>query len=295
MGQGVRRAERVDGGAGTACLEGKAMKSILLHVGEDAHFESRLQAALDLARLMNGHLECLQTRRIPPFLGNDTGGFAGGAAMIAGLMADDAQQALAERTALSARLDGEGVPYDWSEAMGEASQTLVDRSLLSDCIVMSLPDGKATDMARLLSEVVTKADAPVLAVPAGLVRLPLEKPILLAWKPVPEAAHAVKRAIPLLERASRVDILTIDPTGTGDLPPLKLAAYLSRHGIKAELHERHSGGSQTADVLQKTAQELDSGLIVMGGYGRSRAMEFLLGGVTRHLLGTSEISLLMAH
>jgi len=271
------------------------MKSILLHVGDDAHFETRLQGALDLARYTGGHLECLQTRRVPGFLGADAAGFAGSATMIVQLIEDEAKVAEAERHKLGERLSKEAVPFSFAESMGDPSQTLVDRSLLADAVVLTLGTADDRELAHILSAVVTRADAPVLAVPHGTGRIALEKPVLIAWKPTAEAAHAVKRAIPLLQKASRVDVVTIDPTGSGDFPPMAVAAYLSRHGIKAELHERTSGGDSTSDTLLSTARELGSGLLVMGGYGRSRAMEFLMGGVTRRLLGNSAIPLLMAH
>lgn len=271
------------------------MKSILLHVGNDAFFESRLQGALDLARYLGGHLVCLQIRRIPAFLGPESIGYSGGGMMLVQLMEDEAKLTAEERKSLEARLAGEGVPFSFQESMGEPGQALVDNSLLSDVLVMTMPPDNQKDFQHALSVAVTHADAPVLAIPHELARLQLEKPILVAWKPTREAAHAVKRALPLLQKSRRVDILTIDPSGEGDWPPLSVAAYLSRHGIKAELHERTAGSSSTSDLLLGAAREFDSGLIVMGGYGRSRAMEFLLGGVTRRLLSSSDTPLLMAH
>jgi nucleotide-binding universal stress UspA family protein len=270
------------------------MKSILLHVGADAHFESRLQGALDLARFTGGHLECLQTRRVPAFLGADAAGFAGSAAMVVQLMEDEARLSEGERKALAARLEGEGVPFSFAESMGDPAQTLVDRSLLTDVIVMSLTTTDR-ELSRSLAAVVTHADAPVLAMPEGASRLGLEKSVLVAWKPTAEAAHAVKRSVGLLQRAARVDVVTIDPAGQGDVPPTAVAAYLARHGVSAELHERLSAGASTSDTLLAVARELGAGMIVMGGYGRSRAMEFLMGGVTRRLLGASDVALLMAH
>jgi nucleotide-binding universal stress UspA family protein len=271
------------------------MKSILLHVGDDEGFESRLQGALDLARFTGGHLECLQTRRVPAFMGADAAGFAGSAAMVVQLIEDEARVAESERQQLAKRLEGEGVAFSFVESMGDPAQTLVDRSMLTDVIVMSLAATQARDLGRILAGVVTHADAPVLAVPKGASRLQLEKPVLVAWKPTKEAAHAVKRAIPLLKQAGRVDVLTVDEGEAGEFPTTAVAAYLSRHGIKAELHQRTAGGTPTAEVLLATARELDSGLLVMGGYGRSRAMEYLLGGVTRRLLGASDVALLLAH
>lgn len=271
------------------------MKSILLHMGDDEFFESRLQAALDLARYTKGHIECLQTRRIPAFLGADAPGLSTGAAMMAQLVEEEAILAETARNKLSAKLANEGVATSFAEAMGEPSQTLVDRSLLADVIVMTLAGTEQRDLTHLLAAVVTHADAPVLAIPKGLQRLPLEKPILVAWKATREAAHAIKRSLPILQAAPHVDILTVDPPGMGDFPPFAVASYLARHGIKSELHERKATGGSTAETLLATARELGSGILVMGGYSRSRAMEYLLGGVTRKMLSTSDVSLLMAH
>ena len=271
------------------------MKSILLHVGDDPLFESRLQAGLDLSRYFEGHLECLQTRRVPAFLGADTAGFAGSAAMIMQLVEDEARYAEAERKNLQARLDKEQVAFSWADALGDPEQTLADRSLLSDAIVMSIPDGETPELGRTLAAVVTRADAPVLAVPPHQAGIRFDGGILIGWKSTTEAGRAVKAALPLLRRASRVDIATVDSDESGDYPAAAVARYLSRHDIHVEVHHRTSGGQSTADTLLGVALERDSNLLVMGGYGRSRAMEFLLGGVTRRLISVSGIPLLLAH
>lgn len=271
------------------------MKSILLHIGDDPLLESRLQAALDLTRYVNGHLECLQTRRIPAFLGADAAGFAGSASMMMQLVEDESRHAEEESKRLSARLDREGITYSWAEGLGDPAQTLTDRSLLADCIVMSIGDVDAPELERILPAVATRADAPVLAMPPKQIGLPVGGPVLIAWKPTSEAARAVKAALPLLQRASRVDIVTVGDQGMGDFPPTAVAVYLARHGISCELHQRVNSGQSTSDVLLGTALELGSSMLVMGSYGRSRAMEFLLGGVTRRLLSVSNLPLFMVH
>lgn len=271
------------------------MKSILLHVGDDPLFESRLQAALDLTRYVGGHLECLQTRRIPAFLGADAAGFAGSAAMMMQLVEDENIYADAERKKLEQRLEGEQLPYSWSDGMGDAAQTLTDRSLLADCIVLSIPDDSSSDLQHVLSAVVTRADSAVLAVPPRQMGVAFGDPVMVSWKPTTEAAIALKASLPLLKKASRVDVVTVDSTPGADFPGASVAAYLSRHGISSEVHERSSDGQSTADTLLGIALELGSSMMVMGGYGRSRAMEFLLGGVTRRLLTASNLPLLMAH
>jgi nucleotide-binding universal stress UspA family protein len=52
--------------------------------------------------------------------------------------------------------------------------------------------------------------------------------------------------------------------------------------------------AQTATIAEK-AHALGAGLIVMGVFGKSRLRELLLGGVSRELLDTSVVPLLLAH
>jgi nucleotide-binding universal stress UspA family protein len=41
--------------------------------------------------------------------------------------------------------------------------------------------------------------------------------------------------------------------------------------------------------------DLQAGLLVMGGYGHTRLRELLLGGVTRTMLDSMTVPVLMAH
>ena len=52
------------------------MKSIMVHAGGDAAFESRLQAGLDLARRFNGHLTLVLPRPTQDYVAFDMFGGA---------------------------------------------------------------------------------------------------------------------------------------------------------------------------------------------------------------------------
>lgn len=261
----------------------------------DKFLESRLQGALDLARHVGGHLTCLQTRSAPSFLGADAAGFVGSAAMIVQLMESEARAAEEARDKLKARLEAEDVPFDFIEAMGEPRQTLVDNSPLMDAIVMTRPPDNERNLLQALSAVVVNADAVVAAIPHDLARIDFDRPIVVAWKSTLEAAHALQWSIALLKKAPEVHLVTVDAAVTDRFPAAAAAAYLSRHGVQPTLHELESGSGSTSDTILQTAARLGAGFIAMGGYGRSRAMEFLLGGVTRRLLSVSPLPLLLAH
>jgi nucleotide-binding universal stress UspA family protein len=270
------------------------MKSILLHVSEDKGFEGRLQAALDLARSFGAHLTCMQPRRIPAYFGADAAGFGAGAALVAELIEQEAKLGREIRGRIEANLANEDVAFSWEEGIGEPADLLIGASILADLVVMSLPAPGETAQASV-AEVVVRADTPVLAIPPGSGGFDVSRPAMIAWKPGTESAKAVRAAVPLLARASSVTIVLIDAPEGGDLPPTDAARYLSRHGIMAEVQDRRTGGHGVAAALQQAARDLDAGMMVMGAYSRSRAIQFLLGGVTKEFLEASPVPLLMAH
>jgi nucleotide-binding universal stress UspA family protein len=47
--------------------------------------------------------------------------------------------------------------------------------------------------------------------------------------------------------------------------------------------------------LLKHAATIQADLIVVGGYGHSRLREWMLGGVTRELLGTAIVPVFFSH
>jgi len=71
-------------------------------------------------------------------------------------------------------------------------------------------------------------------------------------------------------------------------------AWLNRHEVESEVR-LESGADAAGDVLLSRAADFESDLIVMGAYGHSRVREWVLGGVTRHLLNHMTVPTLMSH
>ena len=75
----------------------------------------------------------------------------------------------------------------------------------------------------------------------------------------------------------------------------RVAAHIERHGAKAKVTELTADKGGVAATLDGYATKAGADLIVMGGFGRSRLREFVLGGVTRELSQTAHTPLLLAH
>jgi nucleotide-binding universal stress UspA family protein len=268
------------------------MKSILLHIYDDSGLESRLQAAFDLARAFEGHVTCLHATPFEDYLATDPLVVATLPEEFSGKMRR-LRLSLQER--VETRLRTEGVSWDWVHKDELPSTALIQFSALADVIVVSLagPALYRDEPRAIGARVAIRARAPVLAVPEGLRRLDTEAPVLVAWNGSPEAAAAMRMALPLLHLASDVHLVEVEED-VARYPRDLGARYLSRHGIEAEMVQLPARGG-VADTIRRAAVELGAGMIVMGAYGHSRLRELLLGGVTRDLVADSPVPLLLAH
>jgi nucleotide-binding universal stress UspA family protein len=74
-----------------------------------------------------------------------------------------------------------------------------------------------------------------------------------------------------------------------------MAEHLARHAFKIEVKRLVSGDLDVANTILSYAADSGADLIVMGGFGHSRLREFVLGGVTRGILGSMTVPALMSH
>lgn len=263
------------------------MKSILLLVDSKPGFDGRLQAALDVARACGAHLTCLQANDYPAWALHDGLGMPLTAVDMEALNRSLEDGRRRERDAVEARLRRENVPWSWHACDDGRYVAIARLAALHDLVVAgAAADGDAGDV--LLS-----TRTPVLVAPGGAAGFDPGRPVLIAWNGSPEAAAALKAAVPLIGRAAAVHLATVGEAEP-DLPAESAARYLSRHGVHAEVH-RVAVDRGVAAMLDALAQRLDAGWMVMGGYGRSRWREVLLGGVTQEVLRAPKRTVFICH
>jgi nucleotide-binding universal stress UspA family protein len=120
--------------------------------------------------------------------------------------------------------------------------------------------------------------------------------VMVCWDGSRSAARAVADALPLLQRAGQVDVVTVEADERrNELRGAQIAEHLARHKIKVDLKSLVAPDSEVANVILSQTADSEADLIVMGGYGHSRFREFVLGGVTRGILGSMTAPVLMAH
>ncbi|AMG75696.1 universal stress protein [Sphingopyxis granuli] len=270
------------------------MRSILVHADHDAAFEGRLQVALDLARRFEGHVTLMIATPLQQFVSFDPfGGTYFAAEALARAQADD----LALEDRLADRLGKEDVPWDIEMADGDIVGALAGAATLADLAIVSLP-GEARDgrgaPSMLAGDLALSTPAPVLALPQGTKAIDHDAPVLVAWNGSPQAAAALRAALPLL-RDGRPVMLVAVGQDDGAFPGTDALRYLSRHDIHAELTLVDRGTATVEERLEEQAVALGAGLIVMGAFGKSRLRETLFGGTTQYLVTKGRFPLLLAH
>jgi nucleotide-binding universal stress UspA family protein len=119
----------------------------------------------------------------------------------------------------------------------------------------------------------------------------------IAWDFSRPAARAVADALPLLQRAKAVRIVTvthekkIDSSRSGT----ELARHLAYHGVEVVLEEEDASGRTIGQSLESYASSRNLDLLVMGAYGHSRIRDFVLGGATKSVLARPILPVLLSH
>ncbi|HEY2707175.1 MAG TPA: universal stress protein [Caulobacteraceae bacterium] len=166
------------------------------------------------------------------------------------------------------------------------------QSRLSDVVVFD--DGAAKGkgpLAEVFQQIVADEQRPTLVARAGF---EVGGIVAVAWDGGKEASRAVRTAIPLLEKASKVVILSAPDAASREFDPAGLQDYLGQRGVKTEVHTL-DGASDAAPRLLKAAVETGANLLVAGAFGHPRLQEFVFGGTTRVFLSASAPSMFISH
>ena len=148
---------------------------------------------------------------------------------------------------------------------------------------------------RTIESIVFGSGRPVLIVPHFQARPATLNSVLVAWDGSAPAARALADGLPLLAKADRVELLSIDgkALGDGDGQGTAVTHHLLRHGIQATFKRMPSAGD-VGDTLLSHVTDMNADLLIMGAYGHSRIREIVFGGTTRTLLGSITIPVLMS-
>ena len=101
--------------------------------------------------------------------------------------------------------------------------------------------------------------------------------------------------MPYLKRAAHVEIFSIQRPPLTPEATIGLREYLALHGVQSTERLIDAGNRRIGEALLQAAKQDNADLLVIGGYGRGRLRESLIGGVTRHVIAHADVAVFMVH
>lgn len=280
-----------------------AYKTVLVHCNDKSRMHRLLGPALDVAAPFGAHLVGLS---ITPPIVVVPAGMPGSPDTI---VLDEHCKAYRRdnpemKAAMEAAAHARGLDTAWHEAE-TGSTTVADIALqharVADLVVASqtAPDWLGSPHLDIADRLVLESGRPVLIVPNAGPQQAIGRKIVVAWNGAREAARAAFDALPLLQHASEVRVVSISPQADGDRPSgvacAEICATLTRHGVKCEATEAVERQANAGKALLTLSADWGADLLVMGCYGHSRLREFVFGGATQHVLDHMTMPVLMSH
>ena len=280
-----------------------AYKTVLVHCNDRRRISSLAETAAELARPFEAHLVGLSVTPpaaiIPSGMPGTPDTIVLDAHCVAYRRDNGAMRAAFEASARKASLSAQWLEADADRA--SVADVVLGHARAADIVVAAQSDRswQSTLYLDIADRLAVESGRPVLIGAKGAPRRGFGKKVLVAWNARREAARAIFDALPLLQRAEEVKVITVSPQGeegsTVHVPAGDICAALARHGVKCAATDVVRPRASVGGTLLTHAAEQGSDLLVMGCYGHSRLREFVLGGASRHVLEHMAIPVLMSH
>ena len=268
-----------------------------------------LASAFAAAKPFHGHVVALFVRPDPteamPFFGEGVSGVVvqeiiDAAKEAADKASEEAQSALkvaaseAGVTIIDAPARRDVATVSWREVQGNFADQVTQASRLSDLVVFGpLGADEKPGLSEAFESALLETGRPVLLT-AQVPPKNFARRIAVGWDGSLSCARAVTAAMPYLEKADTVEILTV-AAGTSVEGLDEVREYLSLHGVTCSDRSVEAGQRPVGEVLLESASGSGAGLLVLGGYGHTRLRQMFFGGVTRHVVSHAELPLFLVH
>jgi nucleotide-binding universal stress UspA family protein len=278
------------------------MKTILVPTEQHDLMPSAMQTALLLAQKFDSYIEGFAL--FPAML--EVYAMDSGVPLPIEVKEHDAEVATQVRSAFENFMNDHGVArstktnaslsFDWLESAPDGDAFVGSYGRVFDVLVLGRPSASRRSRPSMatIEAGLFEAGRPVLIAPP-LPPQRMGETVMIAWNCSTEQARTTALAMPLLQKASRVIVLTVAggtvPGPTGE----QLARYLQRNSVPSEPMTVTPRGRSTGETILANAASLGCDLLIKGAYTQSRLRQMIFGGATRHILANATLPVLMAH
>jgi nucleotide-binding universal stress UspA family protein len=246
-------------------------RDILVPIGKSTEGWEALDQAIQIARKENANILALHTVETQKEL--------------------DDLEVNAIKDHFNQRCTREGTAGVLAIEVGEPTQKILERSALTDLIVMKISHPPSIGIKAIASHVrtlIARSPRPILAIRGMVSNL---RHALLAFDGSPKSKEALFVATYLAEQwQTKLTILTGLQDQELDTSAQDFAQnYLEFNEIKADFISK----KYSAETLKATAEEINADLVIMGGYSGSILKEMTVGSSVNFMLRESELPVLI--
>lgn len=261
-----------------------------------------IEQAVDFAATLGAHISALTFKTEIPNVGNV---LANKLLDVSGMIAAERQKSLANTQKLVSAFETaatrRGLQHHQiveSCTTSEVAAIVTEHARMHDVTI--IPIGGELGLQQYVAEsAIFGSGRPTIVLPeASGVTGPLSLDVVgVAWDFSRPAARAVADALPILERAKTVRVVTVTQEKTIDTKrsSSELIKHFACHGIEVVLEEEEAAGRTIGQALEEYATTYQIGLLVMGAYGHSRLRDFILGGATKTVIAHPKLPVLLSH
>jgi nucleotide-binding universal stress UspA family protein len=269
---------------------------LLVNVNEDAKPNAVIEYAIEFARRETAHLSSLEFAQLVDF---PIGRLLPLADAIVEEFNDERlskANSINEHIEVSARLAG--VSADCSvvqQAPESVRNAAVTASRMCDLVIAPKSKGVLSTEQSLIEAVLFGSGRPVLIVPPEWDAGPLLETVVVAWDGGARAARAIGDAMPLLEKAGRVEVVCVTSDRSGDARGAELARHLSRHCKNLSVENLPLVRADAGRTLMDHLCSMRPSLLVMGAFAHARLLQHVVGGTTSLMLTDAKVPVLYSY
>ena len=189
---------------------------------------------------------------------------------------------------------GDTATVSFIEEQGRMVDVIKAHGRLADLIAVPKPDRDRNIGSNSLKAALFRTGRPVLMCPeAGGVPADFGAHVTIGWNGSLEASRAVAMALPLIDGADRVTILSGGAGEPHGATTEELVAYLALRRIAAEV--RHFDSRNPGQGLLDETRAAGASILIMGAYGDSHERETLFGGNTQTVVDDAAVPVVLVH
>ena len=267
-------------------------KDILVHIDNSKQCPGRVVLAIRLAKKHRAHLTGLYAVTHPYYAPQN-------AALEHNV--EQLKESFLANTA-EADIQAEFICADWAVTGESIVSILNSYAHQKDLIIISQADQKQVQEhlpGDLPERIVLGSGRPVLVIPYVGTFDTVGERVLVAWKAGRASSRAVHDAMPFLNKAEQVIVVSVTSPADQPVPDTGLNAeihtHLKRHHINVRVENLASGEVPVDSVLMNYAWEHGCDLLVMGVYAQSQRGSLSVGPVTKDFFKRMTVPILMSH